>query len=345
MMTELSDPTVDNEKTYGDLLTAIQASQGKLSVILAVCDDIHFRNQLIERYESELATSMRSHRVILVKDDPNLSRAITELVQTDDDLRQGGNAVVTATGAEQLLWLKFDAQHSEQEIFFASLPETQDALSALACPLVLWLTHQLESQLSQNAPEFQNWCQAVFRFHSQKTTAIPIQNIEPFRHLIEESDAWDQNVSVFPVADLNALIEYTKAKRGVNDPNLATLYAQVGHLYQRRLEQGESLNYPQEQALAVEYLSQAIQLKKELGQETSLAETVNNLAELYRLQGCYREAEPLYLEALELRKSLLGDAHPDVATSLNNLAKLYQAQGQYAEAEPLYLQALDLRKR
>jgi tetratricopeptide (TPR) repeat protein len=56
-------------------------------------------------------------------------------------------------------------------------------------------------------------------------------------------------------------------------------------------------------------------------------------------------AEPLYLEALDLRKRLLGDNHPDVATSLNNLAGLYESQGRYTEAEPLYLEALDLRKR
>jgi tetratricopeptide (TPR) repeat protein len=53
----------------------------------------------------------------------------------------------------------------------------------------------------------------------------------------------------------------------------------------------------------------------------------------------------LYLEALELRKRLLGDAHPSVASSLNSLALLYNSQGRYAEAEPLLQQALELRKR
>ncbi len=66
---------------------------------------------------------------------------------------------------------------------------------------------------------------------------------------------------------------------------------------------------------------------------------------MYESQGRYEEAEPLYLQALELCKRLLGDNHPDVATSLNNLALLYESQGRYEEAEPLYLQALELRKR
>jgi tetratricopeptide (TPR) repeat protein len=46
-----------------------------------------------------------------------------------------------------------------------------------------------------------------------------------------------------------------------------------------------------------------------------------------------------------LRKRLLGDNHPDVATSLNNLAGLYLSQGRYEEAEPLLLQALELDKQ
>ena len=43
-----------------------------------------------------------------------------------------------------------------------------------------------------------------------------------------------------------------------------------------------------------------------------------------------------------MRKRLLGDAHPDVATSLNNLASLYDNQGRYSDAEPLYLQAISI---
>ncbi|MDB9426523.1 tetratricopeptide repeat protein, partial [Microcystis aeruginosa CS-564/01] len=59
----------------------------------------------------------------------------------------------------------------------------------------------------------------------------------------------------------------------------------------------------------------------------------------------YKEAEPLYLEALELFKRLLGDNHPSVARSLNNLARLYNSQGRYTEAEPLYLEALAIAEQ
>ncbi|NCR58490.1 MAG: tetratricopeptide repeat protein [Microcystis aeruginosa LL13-06] len=66
---------------------------------------------------------------------------------------------------------------------------------------------------------------------------------------------------------------------------------------------------------------------------------------MYQSQGRYPEAEPLYLEALDLYKRLLGDNHPLVATSLNNLAGLYDSQGRYPEAEPLYLQALAIAEQ
>jgi tetratricopeptide (TPR) repeat protein len=53
----------------------------------------------------------------------------------------------------------------------------------------------------------------------------------------------------------------------------------------------------------------------------------------------------LYQQALEMRRRLLGEEHPDVATSLNNLAGLYESQGRYSEAEPLYQQALEIYER
>ena len=46
----------------------------------------------------------------------------------------------------------------------------------------------------------------------------------------------------------------------------------------------------------------------------------------------YGEAEPLYLEALEISKAELGDRHPSTAQSLNNLAALYYSTNRLSEA-------------
>jgi tetratricopeptide (TPR) repeat protein len=66
--------------------------------------------------------------------------------------------------------------------------------------------------------------------------------------------------------------------------------------------------------------------------------------DLYDSQGRYEQAEPLYVEALEMRKRLLGDEHPDVAKA-SITWQLYDSQGRYEQAEPLYQQALEMRKR
>ncbi len=66
---------------------------------------------------------------------------------------------------------------------------------------------------------------------------------------------------------------------------------------------------------------------------------------MYEAQGRYTEAEPLYIQALDIQRKTLPENHPDIAQSLNNLAALYKAQSRYTEAEPLYIQALDIVER
>ncbi|MBU6229690.1 MAG: tetratricopeptide repeat protein [Cyanobacteria bacterium REEB459] len=63
------------------------------------------------------------------------------------------------------------------------------------------------------------------------------------------------------------------------------------------------------------------------------------MAGLYHHQGRYEQAEPLYQQALDLRRELLGKRHPDVAQSLFNLGALRYNQGRYPEALDLLLEA------
>ena len=72
--------------------------------------------------------------------------------------------------------------------------------------------------------------------------------------------------------------------------------------------------------------------------------SLNNLAELYRIQGRYADAEPLFKRSLAINEKALGPEHPNVATSLNNLAALYESQGRYTDAEPVYQRASNTRE-
>jgi tetratricopeptide (TPR) repeat protein len=61
---------------------------------------------------------------------------------------------------------------------------------------------------------------------------------------------------------------------------------------------------------------------------------------IYKKQGHYSQAEPLYKRALAIWEKTFGTSHPRVATSLSNLAGLYMSQGHYAQAEPLFKRSL-----
>jgi tetratricopeptide (TPR) repeat protein len=74
------------------------------------------------------------------------------------------------------------------------------------------------------------------------------------------------------------------------------------------------------------------------------ADALNNLGLLFKKIGDYAKAEPLYQEALRIRK-ILDTESRDVATSLNNLGLLYQAMHEYAKAEPLLQEALRIRQK
>jgi tetratricopeptide (TPR) repeat protein len=58
-------------------------------------------------------------------------------------------------------------------------------------------------------------------------------------------------------------------------------------------------------------------------------------------QGKLAEAEPLFREALEGGREVLGSRHPATMTSVGNLAFLLEKQGKLAEAEPLCREALE----
>jgi CHAT domain-containing protein len=86
--------------------------------------------------------------------------------------------------------------------------------------------------------------------------------------------------------------------------------------------------------------------EKALGPDhPNVAMSLNSLAELYRSQGRYTDAEPLYQRSLDILEGALSRDHPDVGTALNNLAALYQSQGRYADAEHLYQRSLDILER
>jgi len=72
---------------------------------------------------------------------------------------------------------------------------------------------------------------------------------------------------------------------------------------------------------------------------------LNGLADLYRDQGKYGEAEPLYQRALHIREQQLGRDHPETAETIHDLAQLWETRGNSEEARASYERALAVRKQ
>ncbi|MBK9203214.1 MAG: tetratricopeptide repeat protein [Candidatus Obscuribacter sp.] len=68
----------------------------------------------------------------------------------------------------------------------------------------------------------------------------------------------------------------------------------------------------------------------------------NNLAELYREQGRYREAEPFYKLTIESAKVNFGPNRPETAVIHNNFAACLREMGRFDEAEAEYKTSIDL---
>ncbi|MDB9372601.1 tetratricopeptide repeat protein [Nodularia sphaerocarpa] len=350
-MTNPASNNIDkqNQDAYDDLIVSIEAGVGRLNLLIAVCDYENYRQEIISRYQAELQPHIRCYHVTLARNEPSLKAAIQQLVESEEYLQQHQPAVITVTGVEQLYFLRLGESQSEQEKFFGYLQWTREALREFPFAIVLWVTNQVLVNLIKKAPDFWSWRNGVFHFISKPKNFVHVQEFEPIRNILENgelSNLTDSKYSGIPIADLERLVEKIEQQDNHKEPKLLiSLYLQLGDIYKIRLDKGEAPDYQQEQNLAIKYYLQAINLQTELGLETDLATSLNNLAYLYKSQGRYDEAEPLLIQALELRQRLLRDNHPDVATGLNNLALFYESQGRYDLAEPLYLQALELFKR
>jgi tetratricopeptide (TPR) repeat protein len=111
-------------------------------------------------------------------------------------------------------------------------------------------------------------------------------------------------------------------------------YSELGIRYARsgRLDEAEAL-----------FKKSIALLEKTVGPiHPDLAKSLNNLAELYRIQNRGTEAEAMHQRILAIRERTLGPNHPDVAKSLNNLALIYHAQKRNAMAETYYRRAISI---
>ena len=76
--------------------------------------------------------------------------------------------------------------------------------------------------------------------------------------------------------------------------------------------------------------------------EASIRQTIGAT---YRDLGIFPEAQRQFERALNLRRTVLHDDHPDTLLSIRSLATVYHILGKYAQAEPLYAKVLEVQRR
>src|SRR5262249_10042968 len=86
---------------------------------------------------------------------------------------------------------------------------------------------------------------------------------------------------------------------------------------------------------------QALDIIESAGSPGEVALVLNNLASLYRQQGKYRAAVPLFARAADLFRST---GNLQLANSLNNRALLHLELGEYAQAESLLQEAIQIAR-
>ena len=83
----------------------------------------------------------------------------------------------------------------------------------------------------------------------------------------------------------------------------------------------------------------SIELQNQPKIQARLMETMGNVC---RSLGLYKLAGPILEKSLELKRSIFGNDHLEVADNLRALGILYDAQGRYEDAESLFKESLEI---
>ena len=81
------------------------------------------------------------------------------------------------------------------------------------------------------------------------------------------------------------------------------------------------------------------------GNQEAIVGALHGLADLHHIQGRFREAEAFYQRALTTQEKALGSEHTHVAWRLLTLAEFYRLQSRYDEAELHYRRAIDIQEK
>jgi CHAT domain-containing protein len=184
--------------------------------------------------------------------------------------------------------------------------------------------------------------------------------------LYQSMGRYDQAVALLKQAlQLAGKLEVSKAKNHLKFfSNLALLYQQTGkyteaeEIYrglERRLERGkpEFANFLNNLAILAMLMKKEDKVEQMLKNSAEIykttltvrspayAKVISDLGNFYRYKGRYAEAEPLLLQALQVRGETLGDAHPLYVQSQEDLAIYYWKKNDLPKAGTIYKEVME----
>lgn len=93
---------------------------------------------------------------------------------------------------------------------------------------------------------------------------------------------------------------------------------------------------------AIVHHKQAVELRKELGDQVLLADSLNNLAVIYQIQKQWNQSNELMGQALEIYKDHYGGVHPYVAGVLNNMALNQEHIFEFEQSKNLLIESMNI---
>ena len=361
-----------NLRSFRRLVISIGAGDGKLNLLVAVCDREGDREAWIKQYEAELAgRGRRCYRARLDGRLPSLKQSLMELQATGTEL--GAGAVVTVLGAAELLDLRLNEEKSSLERLFFSLQWTREALRSFECPIVLWVSNGIANELANASPDFWSWRgNGLFEFESVK----PIVQVIDF----EADFGIDQEIAIVKPKKMDdsselgrkAIAQWTELETLLatqpDSPLLGRLYQDIGFTERDRgnwdsaetvLKKAIQLhrivgNESSEGCclgclgdiernrgdwdIAELFYRQGLQVEEELGNRSGMANSWDSLGDIERNRGNWKKAELLYRQSLQLREEL--DDRSGIASSIGGLGETELERGNLDNAEDLFKQAL-----
>lgn len=329
---EIADDRSIDEDSYDGLVSLIEASQGVLSLLIASCKPGDFQTQIINRYEAELAPHIPCYRAVLNQKEPSLRAALEQLVKDNPELKAPhASAAITVTGTEALRdsVSQADSNHkSELSRFFGYLQWTREGLREFPFPIVLWVTPNILSRLSLEAPDFWSWRSGVFRFVSPAVLETGVVNATGESSLLIEPE---RRLSL-PLDELLERVENLE-KQARETPALATLYNRVANACANRVKMRQAQDCSQEIDRAIHFFDKSLALQEKLNLPQAQSDTLLQLGDIYRDLGLWERVFEPYQQSLEIARNLKDSLRE--AAALGRLGNLYQQYRQGDRASNL----------